>query len=701
MMPYTTARDGRAAQGAAMASTTWGDAAAAAAANVEGLVQPADLHLFTALFQSIPGRAVLVDTDGTCRFANDEFVDFVRRPREAVIGRHVQEFLAPETLTTYEPLMARVFAGEPVRRQGWVDYGALGRRFLDEVITPYRADPQGPVVGCFGVARDLTDLKHQEIEIARRIEQQIEADAYHATIVGNAIDGIVVVDEAGLVVDFNPAAEQIFGYRRDETVGRPIADLIIPPDFRAAHAEGMRHYLASGDSRVVGRRLELPALLSDGRQITIELAITDVTRGERRLFAAHMRDLSAAKSAEEEIKRQRNALHQKEKLAALGSLLAGVAHELNNPLSVVTGQTMLLREQVIREANGLPGFEKVLQRCDRIEAAAHRCARIVRSFLDMARQREAERRATNLADVVKEAVDLLGYNMRASGVKVSVAIAPGLPLLMLDAGQIHQVLLNLLVNAQQALEEQSGERRITISVAADATRRVISIQVADNGPGIPEGIRSRIFDPFFTTKPQGAGTGIGLAVSRGLIEAHGGTLELTEAPGGGGCFTVRLPLDVALPEAATATPATAAAIAAGSLGSVLIVDDEPDIAALLAEIADDAGYRPEVVNSGREAQRRISGAHQGTAPTPFVAILCDIRMPDGDGPSLHNWLLAHHPELTTRIGFISGDTLGPSAGRFLARSGCPLIEKPFTPEDVRAFLRDLSGSKAAAGAGNT
>lgn len=653
------------------------------------LVRLSDLGLFTALFQSIPGRAVLLDSAGICRFANQEFMDFIGLGRDEVIDRPVQDFLEPSVLESYAPLMERVFGGEPVRRVAWVDYGRLGKRYLEEVISPYRVDLTGPVVGCFGVGRDLTDMKHQEMEIVRRTQAQMEAEAYHAAIVGTALDGIVVVDEEGTVVDFNPAAEQIFGYRKGEAIGRSIAELLVPPELRAAHAAGMRSYLATGITRLIGQRLELPALLADGTRIPIELAITDVTRGERRLFAAHMRDLRAAKQAEEEIKRQRNALHQKEKLAALGSLLAGVAHELNNPLSVVTGQTMLLREQVLKEARGLPRLEKVIQRCDRIETAAHRCARIVRSFLDMARQREAERRATNLADVAREAVELLGYNMRASGVNVSLVIEPGLPRLMLDAGQIHQVLLNLLVNAQQALEEKAGDRCVTVSVAADADRGSVLIRVGDNGPGIAENIRSRIFDPFFTTKAQGVGTGIGLAVSRGLIEAHGGTLELGAGPDGGALFTIQLPLEEAAAEAPSPVPQEDAGHAVGAhLGCVLIIDDEPDIAGLLAEIAEGSGYAAVVVHSGREAQALLARA-PAAGGHDFAGILCDIRMPDGDGPSLYNWLLTHRPELSMRIGFISGDTLGPSAGRFLARSGCPLIEKPFTPADVRAFLGDL------------
>lgn len=674
----------------AMPAGADGDGAGAGAT----LVPPSDLSLFTALFQSIPGRAVLLDAQGVCRFANQEFIDFMGRRREEVIDRPVHDFLEPSVFAAYAPLMEQVFAGEPVRRVAWVDYGRLGQRYLEEVISPYRADPAGPVVGCFGVARDLTDLKHQEIEIAHRTEVQIETEAFHAVIVGTALDAIVVVDEEGLVMDFNPAAEQIFGYRREEAIGRSISELIIPPEHRAAHAAGMRSYLTSGASRVIGRRLELPAMLKDGARIPIELSITDVTRGARRMFAAHMRDLSAAKRAEEEIKRQRNALHQKEKLAALGSLLAGVAHELNNPLSVVTGQTMLLREQVLKEVGGGPAYEKVLQRCDRIETAAHRCARVVRAFLDMARQREAERRATNLSDVVREAVELLAYNMRASGVKVSISVTPGLPRLMLDAGQVHQVLLNLLVNAQQALEEKAGERLIRVCVEAEPALKAVRIRVADNGPGIPESIRSRIFDPFFTTKPQGVGTGIGLAVSRGLIEAHGGTLELGEAPGGGAMFVVQLPVDEALAGFAPVRPAVAPPHAApAALGRVLIVDDEPDIAGLLAEIAEDGGYEAVVAHSGHAAEALL--AQRGPGAGDFIAILCDIRMPDGDGPGLYNWLLSQRPDLSGRIGFISGDTLGPSAGRFLARSGCPLIEKPFTPHDVRAFLKDLAAAPGA------
>ncbi|HEX9857148.1 MAG TPA: PAS domain S-box protein, partial [Paracoccaceae bacterium] len=521
--------------------------------------------------------------------------------------------------------------------------------------------------------------KRREEELASRTTAHEAAEARHAAIVRSALDGIIVIDEAGIVVDFNPAAEAIFGYSKATAMGQSVADLIIPEGYRAAHAAGMRNYLETGVARAVGRRLELPAILADGTRIPVELAITDVTYDGKRAFAAHLRDLRPAKEAEEKIRQQRNALHQKEKLAALGSLLAGVAHELNNPLSIVTGQTMMLRDEAERL-----GDTRLMERCERIGAAADRCTRIVRSFLAMARQREAERRPASLATIIEEATELLGYNLRAAGVELETDVANDIPLLMLDAGQIHQVVLNLLVNAQHALEEVEGARRIQVSARADHTGGVVALRVADTGPGVPEGIRSRIFDPFFTTKPQGAGTGIGLAVSRGLIETHGGTLELEPTGKGGAAFVIRLPLEPVAVEVAPEAAAPATATRRKPRRRVLIVDDEREIAALLGEIVTALDYEPVLAYSGNEARARLYDDTGGLA-----AILSDIRMPDGDGPALYDWLLENRPALARRIGFITGDALGPGAGRFLARSGCPLLEKPFAPADIRDFLADL------------
>ncbi|MGV3553156.1 PAS domain S-box protein [Rhizobium sp.] len=510
--------------------------------------------------------------------------------------------------------------------------------------------------------------------------------ALNEAIIRTSLEAIVIIDGEGHVVDFNPAAEKLFGYQRAEAIGREIGSLIIPDRHRAAHDAGMKRYLASGNSRVIGKRVELEAKTRDGRMVPVELAIADVSVGAKRLFTAHIRDLQPAKAAQFEIERQRDALYQKEKLAALGSLLSGVAHELNNPLSIVLGQAMMLREKV----KALPSGEDLYDRAQKIEMAANRCARIVRTFLAMARQRKAERAYVSIAKVVGDAIELLSYSLRTGGVAVTSDIAADLPETHADADLLHQVLVNLIVNARQALEEKGGDdRRIALRAFLDRAANTIVLEVADNGTGIPASIRNRIFDPFFTTKPQDHGTGIGLAVSRGLVEAHGGTLDLApQQPAAGATFVVRLPVTQSDGEEPATTGAGVVRVAEETrLAEILVVDDEPELAELISDIVSGMGYRTATAPSGHAAQRLLASGEPR-----FSAILCDIRMPDGDGPGLYDWLAANRPELTRRIAFVTGDTLGPSAGRFLARSGCPVIEKPFTPEDIGGVLKALTAT---------
>lgn len=508
--------------------------------------------------------------------------------------------------------------------------------------------------------------------------------ALNEAIIRTSLEAIVIIDGEGHVVDFNPAAETLFGYARAEAIGQEIGGLIIPDRHRAAHDEGMKRYLSSGNSRVIGRRVELEAKTRDGRMVPVELAIADVSVGTNRLFTAHIRDLQPAKAAQFEIERQRDALYQKEKLAALGSLLSGVAHELNNPLSIVLGQAMMLREKV----KLLPAGDDLYDRAQKIEMAANRCARIVRTFLAMARQRKAERAYVSISKVVSDAIELLSYSLRTGGVSVATELAPDLPETHADADLLHQVLVNLIVNARQALEEKGGDnRRVIVRAFLEPATNTIVLEVADNGPGIPATIRNRIFDPFFTTKPQDHGTGIGLAVSRGLVEAHGGTLELAPAqPALGATFVVRLPVTQGDGESqAPAGSEPERAIPNVRLAEILVVDDEPELVELIADIVAGMGYRTTTATSGHAAQRLLAAGER-----KISAILCDIRMPDGDGPGLYDWLAANRPELARRIAFVTGDTLGPSAGRFLARSGCPVIEKPFTPDDIAGVLRVLT-----------
>lgn len=508
----------------------------------------------------------------------------------------------------------------------------------------------------------------------------VERDAaVYAAVVDSALDAVIVVDEEGRVVTMNASAETTFGYSKDEATGRSIGELIVPDQHRQAHDAGLARYRASGVPHVLGRRVEMDARCKDGRVIPVELAITEVRLPDGRYFTANLRDLSAAKAAAAEIQRQREALHQSEKLAAIGSLLAGVAHELNNPLSVVLGQATMLQEELAGDAI----LEAAGARARQIQAAAERCARVVRSFMAIARQHKAEKRAVAVAPLLDSAVELLAYGLRSNGVAVHRDYEVAMPEIFVDPDQLQQIVVNLIVNANQALQEASGSRAIEIRtfVGQDGRARVV---VDDSGPGIPETIRAQIFDPFFTTKPLGAGTGIGLSISRGLAEAQDGRLALVASSLGGAAFELTLPL--ASQDGSGARTDDVAQPAGKDIGRdtgtlrALIVDDEVEIAQLIAEALAQKGYRSDLAGSGSEARALIARADD------YDAVICDLRMPDMDGPALFRWIKAHHPALVERILFVTGDALGPAAGRFLAESDRPFLEKPFTPADVARLI---------------
>lgn len=376
-------------------------------------------------------------------------------------------------------------------------------------------------------------------------------------------------------------------------------------------------------------------------------------------------------AVEEEMARQREALHQSEKLAALGELLASVAHELNNPLSVVVGQALLLKETAKDST--------IVDRAAKIGSAADRCSRIVRTFLAMARQQPMERRPVDLNRVVELAMEVTGYSLRAADIEVRLSFGADMPSVWGDADQLNQVLTNLILNAQKALEESKGPRRIKIITSYRENSREVVLKLKDNGPGIPEAIRSRIFEPFFTTRQVGSGTGIGLAFCHRIITTHGGSISVETGIDGGASFVIRLPVT-----RITRRQAESEAIGADHppAATVLVVDDEASVAEMLADILGEDGHSIEIAHSGSQALD-ILGLRD------FDLVLSDLRMPDIDGPAMYDALRESRPEMVSRIAFITGDTMSARIRNFLQETRRPYIEKPITPRDVRDLVRQM------------
>ncbi len=517
-------------------------------------------------------------------------------------------------------------------------------------------------------------LRKQERELQEKNLQLAQAhetsEMLKAGIVDAVLDAIIMIDDASTIIEFNPGAERIFGYTRAEVLGRPIRDVIIPPHIRQRHQAGMQRFLDTGQARIIGQRIETEAMHADGRIFPVELAIQEGRLANRRVFTAYLRDIAERKRAEEEIARQQEALYQNEKLSALGSLLAGVAHELNNPLSVVVGRAIMLEEEA--------GDPSIATAAEKMRQAAERCTQIVKTFLAMARQQQPERTPVNLNTLMTSALDLVGYGLRTAGIEVHLDLASDLPDLSADAVQLQQVFVNLLVNAQHVLLEVHKPRRLFLVMRCDPDNNVLRISVADNGPGVPEAIRSRIFDPFFTTKPMGVGTGVGLSLSHGIVTAHGGAITLESPPEGGARFVVTLPQSMT--DAAAVVIVETGKHAAPH--AILIVDDEPEVAEMLRDILRHAGYDTTIALSGNEALSHLA-AHD------YDMVLSDVHMPDLNGLDLYQHVQMSQPHLLDRIVFITGDTLGTTVRNFLQETGRMYLEKPFIPREVLQLVQQL------------
>jgi signal transduction histidine kinase/CheY-like chemotaxis protein len=391
-----------------------------------------------------------------------------------------------------------------------------------------------------------------------------------------------------------------------------------------------------------------------------------------RLFADNTRLYEEARQRLRELQDTQAQLLQAGKLSAVGQLVSGVAHELNNPLSVVIGYGQLLLSR------GVP--DDARRPIEAIVAQGARMAKIIQSLLLFSRQRKPERRPVDLGDVVRQILTLRETQLVVSGIRVETDFAVDVARAEGDSHQLQQVVLNLILNAEQAIlgsgvgGRRTGDHiRITTSARRLGDATWVIMQVADNGPGIAPAVLPRVFEPFFTTKKVGDGAGLGLSVSYGIVEQHGGRLSVESEPGRT-VFTLELPAAAGEREPDTAAEPVHASGRAEALGRgrrVLVVDDEPAIVELVTAVLDDQGWRVDVASGGRVALERLQ-------QTDYDLVLSDVRMPEGDGADFYRAAVAQHEELAKRFLFMTGDTANEDAWRVLQATRAPVLSKPFT-----------------------
>lgn len=510
-------------------------------------------------------------------------------------------------------------------------------------------------------------MQRRSIECAAGNDEML-----HGLILSYPLPAIVARIDSGEVIHESRVARALFRNGDMADSQRRLADSFSSPYDCEDLVRRLRNGLEVHD-------VELELRRSDGSSFWGSVSASLVGMRDDEVAIFNFVDISRYRSAEQRIARQNEALHQSEKLAALGTLLTGVAHELNNPLAVVSAQALLMQDTALDP--------KLIERAGKIARAADRCTRIVRTFLAMARKRPLEHAAVDINDVVESVMAVTSYSLRKSNIELKLELSPELPPVWANEDELNQVVTNLVVNAQQAIAECGGGGRLKLVSAYDDVEQTVLLSISDNGPGIAPEIRTRIFEPFFTTKEVGQGTGIGLAVCHRIVESLQGSIRVSSPAGQGAQFTISLPAardDDSTVVEQSGEPAKA------PMCRALVIDNEPEITTMLKEILALDGHEVRCATSGQKALKLLSRQD-------FQVILMDLRMPGIDGISLYKTLARLSPRLLDRIGFITGDTFSSSASEFLNQTERPYIEKPFTPGQVRGLVDELL-SRARLGA---
>ena len=522
------------------------------------------------------------------------------------------------------------------------------------------------------LTEQLRNEKHAtllETEMARQTTTLLDSLAATATaerelrLVMEAVpDAIMLLDPEGRILSQNEPAREFTSAAGHAQVST-VFDLLEP-----SGAPVMREQLQAAFSGTV-RSFEAPftrnrtravasircAPVRDGSQITKVLAL--------------VRDITDNRRAETQVR-------QAEKLMAMGQMVSGVAHEINNPAAIISGfaQTLLLED--------LKPDQQEMMRM--IHDEASRIGRITGNLLAFARAGSKERSLVDVNDVVRRTLALRQYHFATLNITVALELDPANPQVWGHSGDLQQLLLNLLINAEHAIAAESERRSITMRTRSE--RDDVRLECEDTGHGIPADIKHRVFDPFFTTKPEGVGTGLGLSICYGIVRDHGGRISVESEPGKGATFVVVLPRDPRTqnrPEQVPAKPAPAQ----GTL-TVLFVDDEPGLRKAVARYLNRNGIQVRAVADGAEALKVVR-------TEDFDVIVSDIRMPGVGGRELLAGLRRDRPDLVGRLLFSSGDTAAPDTAALLRESGVPSIVKPFDFARLEQVIRDIATLKTS------
>ena len=468
-------------------------------------------RILAAIVESSEDAIIAKDLDGTIlswNAAAERMYGYT--PRE-MVGHSIGVIIPPDRPTELQDIIDRIRQGERVQHFETIRVAKDGRRVdVSLSVSPIK-DASGAIVGASTIARDVT-VKNSSIRQLADSEERLRS------IVEAAVDGIIVIDSRGHIEGFNPGAERLFGYTAAEVSGKNV-NVLMPEPYHSEHDGYMRHYLETGEQRIIGIGREVVAIRKDGSTFPVHLSVGEMTLGGQRKFTGILHDLTSRVAMEERLREQAA-------LVRLGEMAAVIAHEVKNPLAAVRGAIQVIGKRLTAGSREASVVTDIIARIDTLNE-------LVRDLLLFARPPQPRPQPVDVRSVLSATVDLLRGDDAHVGVRVTMAGEA--PAILADVELLKIVFLNLLINSAQAMKEQ-GNIAINISSAGALCR----VAIIDNGPGISPEVRSRLFTPFVTTKSRG--TGLGLSTVKRLVEAHHGEIHVDSPDTGGARVTVSLPL---------------------------------------------------------------------------------------------------------------------------------------------------------------
>jgi two-component system NtrC family sensor kinase len=509
----------------------------------------------------------------------------------------------------------------------------------------------------------VADLLSFALANAELFESMRQAEWRFRTLFRAAPDAVLtVLQTTGRIREANDAVRAVFGLEPYQVIGRTLLELIVPDD-RPALEQALARAFSGAQARV-----EVRVRTSAGGTRVVALAANGLPGADPPSALLVGRDMTQERE-------MRLRLMESDRLAAVGELVAGVAHEVNNPLCSISAFAQLL----LRDDELTPTHRESIEV---IRAETTRASQVVKDLLTFARRSDPQREPLDLNGVVARTLRLRRYQFAEASVRVQQELAPELPAVLGDARQLQQVCLNLVTNAVHAMTSRGGG---TLTMRTSHAEGGVVLEVVDTGPGISPGARAHVFEPFFTTKGEGEGTGLGLSVSYGIVKAHGGTIEVADSGPLGTTFRVRLPA-ASTRAGARRTPIEPMPALRSPLAGVrlLFVDDEPTLRSGMEAFGRLRGFTVVTAGDGVEAlsQTRALGVD---------AVVCDLRMPVMDGYEFHDQLRAERPGLAARTVFVTGDVVSSEARETVLRQ--PVLTKPFSFDQIEeAVIAVLRGA---------